>query len=287
MKKMKFFAVAFTLTLSFSILVGCGNVAMPTNSKRQDVGAIKESSHLCAEVQGKTENQDLEKESIEFEVESKEEIVEEPKEPTKEELSIEEQKNEVEENAKESSTNAIQTSTNKEWISFEHMEFFVNEKTYELGKTTLRELIDDGVVFDDLNYAENNIKANYESEDFLIKLNSKKDWNAAISVGNFSDEVKTIADCPVCKICLFANNELEMDVNKVGFSFPLNPTIDDLKTQAGEPTNEKECLPDGSKNTINFRIEYKKDASTYLGTYGYTFDYCENELDYIEINYIP
>lgn len=287
MKKMKFLAIVFTLILSFSTLVGCGSVAIPINSKRQDVGAIKENNHLYIEAKGKTDNQDLEEETIKFEVEPKKEIVEESKEPTKEELSIEEQKIEVEENAEESSIDVIETSKSKEWISFEHMEFFVNGKTYELGKTTLRELIDDGVVFDDLTYAENNIKANYESEDFLIKLNSKKDWNAVISVGNFSDEVKTIADCPVCKICLFANNELEMDVNKVGFAFPLNPTIDDLKTQAGKPTDEKEYLTDGSENTSNFCIEYKKDASIYLGTYGYTFDYYENELDYIEINYMP
>lgn len=290
MKKTKFFVIASTLAISFSTLVGCGNVVATDSNTKQYVDETKGNDHAFVEAQGKTDNQDLKEPTVEFEVESEEEVGKNAKEVAKKE-NIEEPIVEKELEEKEIndifSVDLVQTFKDKEWISFEHMEFFVNGKTYELGKTTLRELIDDGVVFDDLTYAENKIKANCESEEFLIKLNSKEDWNVAISVGNFSDEVKTIADCPVCKICFSTNSKLEMDANEVSFSFPLNPTIDDLKMQAGEPTFEEEYAPDDSENANSFCLEYKKDASIYLGSYGYTFNYCENELKSIKINYMP
>ena len=57
-------------------------------------------------------------------------------------------------------------------IRFDDMCFFVNGKKFVLGKSTLQDMIDAGVPFDedDLGDANNNLKSNYQSSSFDIRL---------------------------------------------------------------------------------------------------------------------
>ena len=78
----------------------------------------------------------------------------------------------------ETTTAAKEKDTSKDgnlWADFDNMSFKINGKTYTLGKTTLQEMIDDGVPFDenDLANAGNNINPRYESSSFEIKLGAR------------------------------------------------------------------------------------------------------------------
>ena len=87
-------------------------------------------------------------------------------EDIKEEVSTVE---EVVEDNKETVTTA---NLGSKWIDLDNMQFSVNGKVYTLGKTTLQEMIDDGVPFDenDINNAGNNVNPNYTSDSFEIVL---------------------------------------------------------------------------------------------------------------------
>ena len=103
-------------------------------------------------------------------------------ETTAEESETEETETTAEESADaedaETTTAAKEKDTSKDgnlWADFDNMSFKINGKTYTLGKTTLQELIDDGVPFDenDLANAGNNINPRYESSSFEIKLGER------------------------------------------------------------------------------------------------------------------
>ena len=67
---------------------------------------------------------------------------------------------------------SVDSSSDGLWADFDRMTFSVSGKTYTLGETTLQEMIDDGVPFeeDDLANAGNNVNPNYESSSFNITL---------------------------------------------------------------------------------------------------------------------
>lgn len=84
-------------------------------------------------------------------------------ETTAEESEAEETEAETETTAEESAdaedaettTAAKEKDTSKDgnlWADFDNMSFKINGKTYTLGKTTLQEMIDDGVPFDEMTW---------------------------------------------------------------------------------------------------------------------------------------
>ena len=74
------------------------------------------------------------------------------------------------------------------YVNFDEMNFYIKGKKYTLGKTTLQDLIDDGVPFEDgeLEDAKNNLKSKYQSS--YIKLNpGVKGYYVWIQVFNETD----------------------------------------------------------------------------------------------------
>ena len=127
-------------------------------------------------------------------------------ETTAEESEAEETEAETETTAEESAdaedaettTAAKEKDTSKDgnlWADFDNMSFKINGKTYTLGKTTLQEMIDDGVPFDenDLANAGNNINPRYESSSFEIKLGERS--FAQVRVLNDSSDNKKASEC--------------------------------------------------------------------------------------------
>ncbi len=173
-------------------------------------------------------------------------------------------------------------STGK-YVDLDNMQFSINGKTYTLGQTTLQQLIDDGVPFneDDLANAGNNLSKNSESQGFRIEL--AEYWSAQVYVLNDTDGNKTTSECYISKVYLPFKKDATQDI--LTFAFPLDITMDDLKANAGEPTDSSHY--DGDDGYFSDKLEYTRDSSKYIGDYGYSFEFTKGKLQYITIDYMP
>ena len=128
----------------------------------------------------------------------------------------------------ETTTAAKEKDTSKDgnlWADFDNMSFKINGKTYTLGKTTLQEMIDDGVPFDenDLANAGNNINPRYESSSFEIKLGERS--FAQVRVLNDSSDNKKASECFIDNVYMPIYDEPQ-DI--LEFNFPLTMTQEEL-----------------------------------------------------------
>lgn len=135
----------------------------------------------------------------------------------------------------ETTTAAKEKDTSKDgnlWADFDNMSFKINGKTYTLGKTTLQEMIDDGVPFDenDLANAGNNINPRYESSSFEIKLGERS--FAQVRVLNDSSDNKKASECFIDNVYMPIYDEPQ-DI--LEFNFPLTMTQEELLANSGEP----------------------------------------------------
>lgn len=169
------------------------------------------------------------------------------------------------------------------YVDLDNMQFTINGKTYTLGQTTLQELIDDGVPFreDDLANAGNNLNKNSQSQGFRIEL--AEYWTAQVYVLNDTDSGKTASECYISEVYLPVHHDKTQDI--LSFAFPLNITMDDLKANAGEPTEEKHY--DGDDGYYTDTLEYTRESTKYIGDSGYSFEFMKGELYCVTIDYQP
>lgn len=168
------------------------------------------------------------------------------------------------------------------WVNLDNRSFAVNGTVYTLGVSTLQDMIDGGVPFDeeDIANANNNLNSNTESQNFSIVLGEY--YNAQVSVINTTEENKTMAECPISSIYLPVDLEESNDI--LTFAFPLTMTEDDLLAQAGEPTSQ-DSYSSGSDYTMN-TYEYKVESENYYRETGYKFEFTNGVLSYVTINWI-
>ena len=167
------------------------------------------------------------------------------------------------------------------YADLDNRSFAINGKVYTLGVTTLQEMIDDGVPFDedDIANAGNNINPDYQSSGFKITLGDY--YSAQVYVGNYTDENKTMAECPICEIYLPVHQD---DPNTIlTFAFPLNLTEEDLIANSGEATDFREYVSDDG-DYVSHTYEYKVDSERYIGDSGYSFEFANGELRYLYID---
>lgn len=168
------------------------------------------------------------------------------------------------------------------WVNLNNRSFAVNGTVYTLGVSTLQDMIDGGVPFDeeDIANANNNLNSNTESQNFSIVLGEY--YNAQVAVINTTEENKTMAECPISSIYLPVDLEESNDI--LTFAFPLTMTEDDLLAQAGEPTSQ-DSYSSGSDYTMN-TYEYKVESENYYRETGYKFEFTNGVLSYVTINWI-
>ena len=173
----------------------------------------------------------------------------------------------------ETTTAAKEKDTSKDgnlWADFDNMSFKINGKTYTLGKTTLQELIDDGVPFDenDLANAGNNINPRYESSSFEIKLGERS--FAQVRVLNDSSDNKKASE--------------PQDI--LEFNFPLTMTQEELLANSGEP--DPDNIYTYQSDDSDYHSEsytYEKEAEKYYGNSSYKFEFANDVLAYVTISY--
>lgn len=168
------------------------------------------------------------------------------------------------------------------WVNLDNRSFAVNGTVYTLGVSTLQDMIDGGVPFDeeDIANANNNLNSNTESQNFSIVLGEY--YNAQVAVINTTEENKTMAECPISSIYLPVDLEESNDI--LTFAFPLTMTEDDLLAQAGEPTSQ-DSYSSGSDYVMN-TYEYKVESENYYRETGYKFEFTNGVLSYVTIKWI-
>lgn len=263
-------AIYIGLILSLAagcLLTGCGDQKSSESSS--------EASESVAATEAETSEAEAE---VETEAETEEETEAETEAATEEETEAAET---------EAATEAEPIVSDTLWVDFDNMTFNVNGKTYKLGETTLQEMIDDGVPFeeDDLANAGNNVNANYETPYFSIVL-GEYDY-AQISAMNDTDENKPASECCISSIYMSIDQEKPQDI--VSFNFPLNITKDDLLTNSGEPENPDDIFTyDSDDGTYHIdKYKYNKTSERYYGYSYYEFEFKNGEFSRITMNYLP
>lgn len=175
------------------------------------------------------------------------------------------------------------------WVDLDNMAVEVNGVTYVVGKSTLQDMIDGGVKFDeeDLMNAGNNLNKGTESSDFKVYLDEY--WSMIVCFANFSDTGKTLSDCVLSSVYMPVRDEeeYEMTVNKVKFAFDMKMSMDDLKQNAGEPTDYMHYDSETDPEYYSDTLRYEDDGVEYFGKYGYSFEFMKGELSYVRMSWKP
>ena len=187
--------------------------------------------------------------------------------------------------AAEGPTAATEQEGDGKYVDFDDMSFWVNGQQFTLGVNTLQDMIEAGVVFDaeDLEDAENNLRKNLRSETFKFSISAH--GYATVRVINATDKGKRLADCVLCRIYVsFYDHPEEIGDSILSFAFPMSMTKDKLLENAGEPDDKSHY--DGSRYTSD-TFEYRKSGRKYFGYNKYIFDFYNDVLTYVTIEYLP
>lgn len=259
-KKIICIIAAFCMTVGFT---ACGE-----KDDSVDNTVPKQTTEIITESKDTGTTDDTEDESKENEEELSEEVSEENTEETS-----------------ETSDNDVENISGKsgKYVDFDEMCFYVNDKKYVLGKTTLQEMIDDGVPFDenDLANAGNNLNPDYKSQGFRIRLGEY--YTAQVFAFNDTEENKPISECYINYVYLPVKEDEEPNI--LTFNFPTDMTMEELKENSGEPTNEKHT--DFEDERYVDQLEYEKQSEKYIRACSYKFEFIGGKLKYINIEYMP
>ena len=174
------------------------------------------------------------------------------------------------------------------YVNFDDMSFYINGKKYTLGKTTLQDMIDDGVKFeeDDLENAKNNIKSHYQSSYFKIDPGVKNGCFIWIQVFNETDSGKPANECYVNEILYKVLSDEGAKQKVITFDFPLNLTLDELKANSGEP-NEKPYHNEDNPKYIYDTLEWTKKGTKFWNSNRISFRFTNGALKEVSMTYIP
>lgn len=181
------------------------------------------------------------------------------------------------------------------YADLDNRAFAYNGRVFKLGESTLKDLIDGGIPFNEteLNNKGNNVNSNYETSRYTVEINDFVSMQFEFL--NATEEPKTEEECPVSYVrynYLYVpqpdyDAELNAEVtaaildaaNKVCFSFPATLTKEQLLENNGEFTEQDEY------NNVDYYIE----SQVYMGNSGYHFEFNDttNQLEEMSISWLP
>lgn len=181
------------------------------------------------------------------------------------------------------------------YADLDNRSFAYNGKVFTLGESTLKDLIDGGIPFDesDLNNKGNNVNSNYETGRYTACINYYVTMQFKFI--NTTGEAKTEEDCLLSYVRYYylyvpqpdydaeMNAEITKDIldaaNTVCFSFPATLTKEQLLENNSEGAEENE------NNHVNYYI----DSEVYMGSSGYRFEFnpTTNQLEEVAISWLP
>ncbi len=181
------------------------------------------------------------------------------------------------------------------YIDFDNRAFAYDEKIYKLGESTLQDLIDGGIPFDegDLNNIDNNVNSNYETSTYTVDINDYT--SLQFKFMNATDAGKKEKECPLSYVrwstIYTPHDDYPEDINResielindcakhVGFSFPLTLTKSELLEKA----------PEDAEADDYGTVECKKKSDVYIGSSGYRFSFDKDteQLKDVSITWMP
>lgn len=181
------------------------------------------------------------------------------------------------------------------YVDLDNRSFAYNGTVFTLGESTLKDLIDAGIPFDenDLNNKGNNINSNYETGRYTADIN----YYVAMQFQfiNTTGDVKTEEECPLSSVRYFylfvpqPDYDEEMNAkiteaifdaaNTVCFSFPATLTKEQLLEN-----NSEGAVQDEYNN-----VDYYIASEVYMGKSGYHFKFNDktNQLKEVSITWLP
>lgn len=270
MKRMKTTGLAFIMAAAICGLTACGG-----NGKETDGNEVSESEAVQI-TEDETEPAAPE---TEIETESDEEIPEEAAAVTE----------------TESEEFIPVAGLSENYADLENRCFAYNGQIFTLGESTLQDMIDAGIPFDDgdLNNAGNNVNSNYETSRYNVEINNYA--HMQFTFINTTENSLTEAECPLSLVRWYTiyvpNPDYEDSLNEeitglirdagnyVCFSFPLTLT----KEQLLENNNDATEIDEYNK------VSYKIDSEVYMGNSGYTFKFNRDtdQLEDVTVSWLP
>lgn len=169
------------------------------------------------------------------------------------------------------------------WVNFDNMQVEINGCVVTLGTTTLQELVDAGVPFDedDLASIGNNIQSNHQSQGFKIVLGDY--WSAQVYVGNYTDANAVAKDLPIVEVYLPNHPDETQDIIK--FAFPTSLTEEELLANCGEPQDKDLGALESEYGTNSY--DYTQESTMYYSDLKYSFEFVKGQLKYFTMTYLP
>lgn len=181
------------------------------------------------------------------------------------------------------------------YADLENRAFAYNGKVFKLGESTLKDLIDGGIPFDEteLNNKGNNVNSNYETSSYTVEINDYTSMQFRFI--NITDEAKTEEECLLSYVRYYylyvPQPDYDADLNtkitecmldaskKVHFSFPATLTKEQLLENSSVGAEQDEY------NNVSYTI----DSEIYLGDSGYNFEFNKttNQLEEMSIDWLP
>lgn len=271
--KMRIATVLLAVMMSVSV-VACGN-----NKVKKETESEKETGTIAEEV--KTAEETLENDTTEEVIET---------DTTEEETEI---STEFKIPVQENFVKVEGLSDN--YADLDNRSFAYNGKVFTLGKSTLKDLIEGGIPFDneELNNKGNNVNSNYQSSRYTVRINDYTTMQFVFV--NITDEPKTEEECLLSTARFYfrhvpqpdydarMNEEITANIidagNKVCFSFPITLTKEQLLENNSDTTEQDDY------NNVYYNI----DSEVYWGKSGYTFEFNDitNQMEEVLMDWLP
>lgn len=181
------------------------------------------------------------------------------------------------------------------YADLENRAFAYNGKVFKLGESTLKDLIDGGIPFDEteLNNKGNNVNSNYETGRYTVEINDYTTMQFKFI--NITEEAKTEEECLLSYVRYYylyvPQPDYDADLNatvtecildaskKVCFSFPATLTKEQLLENNSVSAEQDE------NNNVNYIV----DSEIYMGNSGYHFKFNKttNQLQDMSIDWLP
>ncbi|MDE6639675.1 MAG: hypothetical protein K2K63_04060 [Acetatifactor sp.] len=181
------------------------------------------------------------------------------------------------------------------YVDFENRSFAYNGKVFKLGESTLKDLIDGGIPFDesDLNNKGNNVNKNYETSRYTADIN--KYVTMQFKFVNITGDTLTEEECLLSYVRInylyvpqpdydaernatITENILDA-ANTVCFSFPATLTKEQLLENSSEGAEQDDY------NNVDYRIK----SEVYMGSSGYHFRFNDttNQMKEMTMDWLP
>lgn len=181
------------------------------------------------------------------------------------------------------------------YADLENRCFAYKGQIFTLGESTLQDLIDGGIPFDEnaLNNVNNNVNSNYETDRYSVEINDYV--GLQFTFINTTETNIPESECLLRLVRWYSlsvpqpdyedsmNEEIAALINDaanyVCFSFPLTLTKEQLLENNGNATEIDEYN----------NVEYRIDSEVYMGDSGYSFKFNKNtdQLKDLTISWLP